>query len=351
MSCMNGTSKRKGQSDDKPDEAILDFLARALPWSVVNAPRMTRLTGGVASDIWLVEGVQTFCVKRALKKLKVAAEWFVPVQRNANEAAWLRVAREILPSAAPRVLAEDVTAGVFAMEYCPPSNFYNWKSRLMLGLADPLVASRVGSTIARIHAGTAAQPSLGERFDNDDIFLAIRLEPYLTATGRAHPDLAAAFDALVTRTLANKKALVHGDVSPKNIMVGPEGPMFLDAECAWWGDPAFDIAFCLNHMLLKCLVHPGRATAYLECFDQLTASYLRGVAWEDAAGLEARAASLLPALFLARVDGNSPVEYVTTERDKETVRRVAKPLFADQPQRLAAVANAWAEELKKRQAS
>ena len=147
-----------------------------------------------------------------------------------------------------------------------------------------------------------------------------------------------------------KKALVHGDVSPKNIMVGPGGPMFLDAECAWWGDPAFDLAFCLNHMLLKCLVHPDKAADYIDCFDQLTASYLRAITWEDAVDFEARAASLLPALFLARVDGNSPVEYVTTEQDKEMVRRIAKPLIARPPQTLAAVAHAWAEIHKKRQA-
>ncbi len=54
-------------------------------------------------------------------------------------------------------------------------------------------------------------------------------------------------------TLAAKIALVHGDVSPKKVPAGPRGPVFLDAECAWYGDPAFDLAFCLNHLLLKCL--------------------------------------------------------------------------------------------------
>ena len=63
-------------------------------------------------------------------------------------------------------------------------------------------------------------------------------------------------------------------MSPKNILVGPDGPIFLDAECAWYGDPAFDLAFCLNHMLLKCLAVPAAAPAFLDCFDALACAYL-----------------------------------------------------------------------------
>ena len=119
-------------------------------------------------------------------------------------------------------------------------------------------------------------------------------------------------------TQANKRALVHGDVSPKNILRGPDGPVFLDAECAWWGDPAFDLAFCLNHLLLKCLWTPSAAAGFLACFDALGAAYLARVAWEPPHALEARAARLLPGLFLARVDGKSPVEYITTEHGQES---------------------------------
>jgi fructosamine-3-kinase len=335
-------------ADEMPDDLILGFIERAFPWVVAHAPRMTRLTGGVASDIWLIEGEQVFCVKRALKQLKVSANWSAPVERNANEAAWLRVAREILPSAAPRVLAEDISAGVFAMEYCSPSQFYNWKSRLLGGEANELIASRVGSDIGRIHGSTAARDDLRDRFENDDIFVAIRLEPYLVTTGRVHPDLASALDALVDQTLHAKKALVHGDVSPKNIMVGPDGPRFLDAECAWWGDPAFDLAFCLNHLLLKCFVNRDRSARYLNCFEHLAHSYLRSVTWEERTSLEARAASLLPGLVLARVDGKSPVEYITTEPDRDLVRGIARPLIARPPKTLAEIAQTWANEFKQR---
>jgi hypothetical protein len=121
--------------------------------------------------------------------------------------------------------------------------------------------------------------------------------------------------------------------------------VLLDAECAWWGDPAFDLAFCLNHLLLKCLWTPGTGDGFLACFDALAGAYLAGVAWEPPAVLEARAAALLPGLLLARVDGKSPVEYITAEADREIVRRVARALLAAPVTRLGAVRAAWQEEL------
>ena len=142
------------------------------------------------------------------------------------------------------------------------------------------------------------------------------------------------------------QALVHGDVSPKNILIGPQGPVFLDAECAWYGDPAFDLAFCLNHLLLKCLWTPSAADGFLACFKALATSYLAGVDWEGAAEIEARTAHLLPGLFLARVDGKSPVEYITGETDKERVRRVGRELLITPVDRLEQIARRWAEEVK-----
>jgi aminoglycoside phosphotransferase (APT) family kinase protein len=140
---------------------------------------------------------------------------------------------------------------------------------------------------------------------------------------------------------------VHGDVSPKNILCGPDGPVFLDAECAWWGDPAFDLAFCLNHLLLKCLWVPSARAGLMACFDAMATTYLRHVTWEAAATLEARAAQLLPGLLLARVDGKSPVEYITTETARDTVRSVASFLLLNPPDRLADVALAWDQELSR----
>jgi aminoglycoside phosphotransferase (APT) family kinase protein len=202
-------------------------------------------------------------------------------------------------------------------------------------------AAAVGCDLAIIHSRSAADPNIPAAFANDDTFEAIRIEPYLRATGRAHPELAARFDALAQTTLATKRALVHGDISPKNILQGPNGPVFLDAECAWFGDPAFDLAFCLNHLLLKGAREGIERTRYIVAFSALAGAYLAGVDWEKATEIEARAAALLPALLLARVDGKSPVEYLTRENERAAVRRCAIPMIADPPHRLKDVADAW----------
>src|SRR5204862_3320871 len=237
---------------------------------------------------------------------------------------------------------QDASAGLFAMEYLDPSLFPVWKEQLRDGNADPATAEAVAERLVMIHNATAGDPQIARMFGSDDDFTAIRLEPYLLTAAEAHPDLAAPLKFLVQETLGMKLALVHGDVSPKNILCGPDGPVFLDAECAWYGDPAFDLAFCLNHLLLKCLWVPASRAAFLECYDALSDSYLKTFA---DIGLEDRAASLLPALLLARVDGKSPVEYLTEERQKHHVRKVARQLVARPPVRLKEIRDTWRRSL------
>lgn len=332
-------------------EALPELLADGLRAMRLLPPGATAhgepLAGGVSSDIWRVvlpDGREA-CIKRALPKLKVAADWRAPVVRNRYEARWLARAAAASPHSVPALLGQDEATGTLAMEWLPPEAHPVWKARLRDGVADAAFAAEVGRRLARIQEQVARQPALSADFPTDQLFHAIRLEPYLIATARVHADLAPALEALAARTAATKRTLVHGDVSPKNILVGPHGPVFLDAECAWWGDPAFDLAFCLNHLLLKCLWTPRAARGFLACFDALAAAYLAGVAWEAPAALEARAASLLPGLFLARVDGKSPVEYLTEEKDKNRVRRVARALLLAPPDRLSTVRAAWEEEI------
>ena len=324
-----------------PIVAALHRLGLLAPGAAV---AMQPLTGGVSSDIWRVDLPSgTVCVKRALPRLKVAQVWEAPVERNRYEQAYLRIAAAIVPGAVPRLLADDAAAGLFVMEHLQAEHHPVWKQRLREGAADPAFAARVGATVGAIHAATADRPEVAAAFATDAIFHAIRLEPYLLATARVHPDLAPRLQALVDVTAATRRVLVHGDVSPKNILVGPGGPVLLDAECAWFGDPAFDLAFCLNHLLLKCAWVPAARAGFLACFDALATAYLACADWEDAGALEARAAALLPGLFLARVEGKSPVEYLTEEAARARVRRVARDLLRQPVRRLSQVAGAWAQ--------
>jgi aminoglycoside phosphotransferase (APT) family kinase protein len=301
------------------------------------------LTGGVSSGIYRVDlRSGRYCVKQALPKLKVAKDWTVPVERVFSEIAYLRTVLPVVPGHVPRVLGEDEATRSFVMPFLGPE-FRNWKADLLEGRIMPAVARALGDMLGRIHAATADDAALARRFATDANFHALRLEPYLAETAREHPSLAPRLLALVDRTAATRRVLVHGDVSPKNVLAGPHGPVLLDAECAWFGDPAFDVAFCLNHFLLKAAHLPAHGRALMNAFHGFAHAYFPHVHWESPPMLQARIATLLPALTLARIDGKSPVEYLT-EPQRAAVRSHAIGLLQQPPSSLETIAVRWTLE-------
>lgn len=325
-----------------PDPLLERFLLSqqlAKPNDVVH---WEPLTGGVSSDIWRVDvGGQTLCVKRALAQLKVSADWKAPVSRNAYEWAWMQFASLHCPENVPTPLAHDENAGLFAMSFLNPQDHPVWKEQLLRGEVSIVTAAAIGTLLGRVHAASAGQADVLHTFETVDNFYALRLEPYLVATAKRHPALAPKLLELVAVTAGTQHALVHGDVSPKNILVGPKGPVLLDAECAWYGDPAFDLAFCLNHLLLKRTVVPAARAALGRAFNAMAEAYLGRVDWEPVDRLEARAARLLPALLLARVDGKSPVEYITDETTRARVREIASDLLLKPVSSLEVIERTW----------
>ncbi len=327
-------------ADEK--RALVEALRRMQLVGEGETPALTELTGGVSSRIVRADTQRgPVCVKQALARLKVAALWEAPVERNRAEVAWMRIAAGVVPAAVPLVLGEDAQDNAFAMAYLPPADYPIWKAQLRDGVAEPATAQAVGRNLVAIHAATAGDAQIRRDFAHDEGFYAIRLEPYFVETARKHPQCAAALHKLVETTANTRLALVHGDISPKNILVGKAGPVFLDAECAWYGDPAFDLAFCLNHLLLKSVWRPETRGGFNACFDALAAAYLAGVTWEEPAQLEARAAALLAGMMLARIDGKSPAEYITQNTDRERVRAFAIPLLLQPATRLFDIRQRW----------
>jgi aminoglycoside phosphotransferase (APT) family kinase protein len=339
---LRGGSAHETAQDARDDIEIVASLRRMGLIDAHESPLLTELEGGVSSSIVRADTARgPVCVKRALPRLRVAATWFAPVERNAAEVAWIRVAAQSAPAAVPEILGEDPLARAFAMRYLPPAAYPVWKHQLRDGCVRAATATAVACVLVRIHAASAGHAAVAQRFADDTAFRALRLSAYFAAAAESDPECAPALLALIETTAATRLALVHGDVSPKNILVGPAGPVLLDAECAWYGDPAFDLAFCLTHLLLKCLWRPAHRADYLACFDAFAAAYLAGVTWEPPAVLEARACRLLAGMLLARVDGKSPVEYLTAEDQRALVRAFARRLLLAPAQRLAAMRDLW----------
>jgi aminoglycoside phosphotransferase (APT) family kinase protein len=307
--------------------------------------RALPLAGGISSGIYRVDlRSGSYCVKQALPRLKVAKDWRVPVERVFSEIDYLRTVSAIAPGRVPHVIGRDDTTKSFVMELFGPE-FRNWKPQLLAGHVDPEVAAQVGDLLGRIHSATADRADIAARFATDDNFYAIRLEPYLVESSRVHTELSDLLLRLVMRTAQTRRVLVHGDVSPKNILVGPDGPVLIDAECAWFGDPAFDVAFCLNHFFLKAAHMPQHVEFLMRCVSMMTRAYHEHVDWEPNSQLEARVASLLPGLALARIDGKSPVEYLDAPA-RDAVRALAITLLRQPPTTVEEIRTVWGQELK-----
>ena len=213
-----------------------------------------------------------------------------------------------------------------------------WKDELVAGRVDVDFAAAVGRGIAAVHAATANKATDRDAFPNDEMFRALRVDPFLLHVARKDPEVAPALDALADELLSRKIALVHVDVSPKNILVSADGPVFLDAECAVYGDPAFDLAFCTTHLLLKAVwLDDHRLT---KAAGMLVDAYRAGIDWEDADGLLLRAGQLTAALLLARVEGKSPAPYLIDPEHRRIVRNQARALIVA-PRPLDALVTHW----------
>jgi Ser/Thr protein kinase RdoA (MazF antagonist) len=244
-----------------------------------------------------------------------------------------------VPGAACPIVAADDVGHALVLGWLAPADHPVWKEQLLAATVDASTATQVGTRLARLHS--ALRPWRDEFDESKPLFDALRRHPYLRVTAERRPEVAPALLALDARLADARQTVIHGDASPKNILVGPDGPVLLDAECASTGDPAFDLAFCANHLLLKAVHRPGDSARLLGAAEALTAAYLAGVDWEPPADVDARTAELLPALALARVDGLSPVEYLSEAAGRPVVRRAAVELLTDPAADCATVLGRW----------
>jgi aminoglycoside phosphotransferase (APT) family kinase protein len=197
-------------------DPFMDILRRDGVVSSADAT-LIPLTGGVSSEIYRVEdGPRTFVVKRALEKLRVEADWRADVSRNRFERMYLERVAAIVPGAFPEVLsAHD---GYFTMEWLG-GDWENWKSRLLAGDCRLEDASAAGRILGKIHGATAADPVLLEEFDTTPNFIQLRLDPYLMELARKYPEHRSHIETEIDRIATTRECLVHGDYSPKNMLL------------------------------------------------------------------------------------------------------------------------------------
>ncbi len=320
--------ENSGTIDNKASNTVpSDFFAALRRDGVLRHPdaTLTPLTDGVSSEIFLVDdGGDRFVVKRALPKLRVKDEWLADVNRNRYEQMYIQYVARLLPQAVPSLRPGPLDRGYFAMEFLGPE-FGSWKRMMLQGQVRIEDAQQAATLLGTIHAHSASDNGAARQFDTTANFIQLRIDPYLFTAGKRHPDLQPLFDAEGQRLASSRQCLVHGDFSPKNLMVSPSRMVLLDCEVAWYGDPAFDLAFLFTHLLLKGLYHAPRQIG----FEQMCHAFWQR--YVDVAGhaidtreLEPRVARLLLMLLLARMDGKSPIEYVTDPKQADWVRHFTR---------------------------
>jgi aminoglycoside phosphotransferase (APT) family kinase protein len=328
-------------------------LTRDTVWGYLTARgvplvRVRELSGGVSGRVFWVDAQSgAFVLKQALPTLRVAQVWEADPERAWTEAAALRTVEALLPPASvPHVLWEDPERYAFAMSAVPART---WRDDLLVGRFDEEVARRAALLLVLLVEATSGRPEIQARFGDRRLFEQLRIEPYYRAVSTLHPDVAAAAVSTLAESEAQARCLVHGDFSPKNLLVSEQGLTLIDWEVAHYGDPSFDVAFCLSLLLLGGFFQPAQWAAR-ERMIRVFVGVLRERLSAALEGFERRAVRHLGLLILARVDGKSPVDYLREERTRAQVRAAAKGLIFEPSAALEEVVERWAAAMALAQA-
>lgn len=285
--------------------------------------RFAELGGGISNKLVLAEEPGFRAVlKQSLARLRTEREWNSDRARIFREAAAMRWASGVRGLRVPRMLAEDAADFTIAMEAAPASAEM-WKTQLFRGEMRPEIARAAGTALRSMIAASSNNAEARRLFGDQTVFEQLRIDPYYRYTATQCPEAAAYIGRLIERSTARRTALVHGDCSPKNLLINNDEVWVIDWEVIHYGDPAFDVGFLLNHLLMKSIAMPQHRAE----LGGLAGAFVNALAMEE---VMEGALEHLPALLLARVEGKSPAEYFDA-----TMRRRAKTIALDLMQRPA----------------
>lgn len=296
------------------------------------------LGGGVSNTVVLVESArERIILKQSLPQLRVKDEWLADRSRIFRERDAIQALTPILPSGRlPRILFSVEEDFLYAME-AAAVEAVDWKTHLLAGVCERETARQAGITLGLMIRETWRRHDFEKHFGDQTAFEQLRTDAYYRTVGERHPAIRQIVDNWIEAQRGRHDAIVHGDWSPKNLLVSPAGLTAIDFECAHFGDPSYDAAFLTNHFILKAFHRPELSSHYLE-LARVAFTWTLGMLPTDAlSSFERNTVRHLSFLLLARVDGKSPAEYISDEKTRATVRRCALELITERPARLTKV--------------
>jgi aminoglycoside phosphotransferase (APT) family kinase protein len=332
-----------GLDIERPDELVAWLRSRGL-LDPDEQPIATVLRGGVSSrTVRLSSDRRDWVLKQPLTKLRVPSDWFSDPARAHREASALRWMPTLAPGASPMLVFEDLDEHIVSMAAVPQPH-ENWKEMLLAGNVQHAHVKRFAEILVTLHVNSGERlDELDAEFGDNRFFRSLRLEPYFEYTARQLPSAAPFLNELCREADSIKATLVHGDFSPKNVLVRSDGQLVLvDYEVAHLGDPAFDLGFSFAHLLAKARHLPDSRASLLDAVRRYWAQYesgSRGASWR--AGLDERAVRQTIGCLLARVAGRSQLEYLSAA-EKARQRELAMGLVDDLPGTVPALVDAWA---------
>ena len=309
-------------------ENALAYL-RERGWISADAATVEPLSGGVSNQVLRVSAPgRLFVLKQSRPQLRTRDAWFSDLERIWRECDVMKALGPLLPGTVPEVLFVDRENYAYAMSHAP-LHASTWKTDLLAGKIDIAIGERAGRVLALIHEVSAHNADFAVNFSDHTVYRQLRIDPFYERIRERRPEVADAVSDIIQQMVTRKEALCHGDYTPKNFLVHESRFTLVDYETAHFGDPTMDLGLFTAHIMLKAIRLPTLRDDYHRLAEAFWLAYCQHVSFRPTDELERRGVQHLSVLLLARVDGTSPVDYLTNDEQRSNVRRLARMILRD----------------------
>ena len=289
-------------------DTVVEYLISKKVIKNEDNPQVEVLTGGVSNVVLAITTAsQKLVLKQALAELAVSEKWVADQRRAIVEADAIELFNRLSPTQVPKLVFLDPERFILVLERVPVGSTV-WKSDLLAGVINPDIGLKLGATLASWHNYGEKNAEVKIKFMEDSLFEQLRIDPFYRFVAAKNPQIEVSIRKLINELEGDKTTVVHGDFSPKNIMVATNDDVYiLDFEVTHVGNPVFDLAFLIAHLLCK----------FFRTDDRLHAKLLANTAIsfvEEYQGVRRISPTLTKhasLIALARVEGKSPVNYLS----------------------------------------